>query len=352
MPVARLRGRAQPAMPNTMIDPRHQPRPQGAWQPIAPPRVTLARFHADWWDLYAVPNLSPKTLELYRYLWRALLEPGLGERPLQAITTVEIERWKLDLTQRGVGPETIRRTLTMLQGVFARAVEWDYLETNPVARVRKPRTTRRRLVRPLAPLTVERIRDQLGLGSANAALVSVLAYAGLRPGEALALTWGAVGERLLLVEQSASMGQLGETKTGAVRTVRLLAPLKDDLAQLRAIHRERPARQLVFPDRAGAVWTDDGWRNWRRRVFAPAAARAGAHGARPYDLRHSFVSLLIAEGRNVIDVARQAGHSPTMTLQTYGHVFDEFDGSDRQTAEERIIAARHRKATLECDRVH
>ena len=30
---------------------------------------------------------------------------------------------------------------------------------------------------------------------------------------------------------------------------------------------------------------------------------------RPYDLRHSFVSLLIAEGHNVVDVARQAGVS-------------------------------------------
>jgi integrase len=316
-------------------------------RPIASDRVTLAQFRADWWDLYAVPNLSPKTLELYDYLWRSLLKRDLGERPLQAITTVEIERWKLELMQRRVGPETIRRTLTMLQGVFARAVEWGYLETNPVGRVRKPRSARRRLVRPLAPLTVEEIRKQMGTGSANAALVSVLAYAGLRPGEALALTWGSVGERLLLVEQSASMGQLGETKTGAMRTVRLLAPLKDDLAQLRATRGEPSAGQLVFPNRVGAVWTDHGWRNWRRRLFAPAAARAGAEGARPYDLRHSFVSLLIAEGRNVIDVARQAGHSPTMTLQTYGHVFDEFDGSDRQTAEDRIIAARHHAAIPE-----
>ena len=40
----------------------------------------------------------------------------------------------------------------------------------------------------------------------------------------------------------------------------------------------------------------------------------------PYDLRHSFVSLLFAEGRTVIEVARQAGHSATMALATYGHV--------------------------------
>jgi integrase len=180
----------------------------------------------------------------------------------------------------------------------------------------------------------------MGSASRDAAQVSVLAYAGLRPGEALALPWGSVGERLLLIEQSASMGHLTETKTGAVRTVRLLAPVIDDLAALRAMVADPAPERLVFSDQAGAIWTESQWRNWRRRVFKPAALGAGAGGARPYDLRHSFVSRLIAEGRNVIDVARQAGHSPTMTLQTYGHVFDEFDGADHQTAEERIAEAR------------
>jgi hypothetical protein len=57
-------------------------------------------------------------------------------------------------------------------------------------------------------------------------------------------------------------------------------------------------------------------------------------------LRHSFVSLLISEGRSVVDVARQAGHSPTMTLDVYAHVFDEFDIAERVSAEDQIKQAR------------
>jgi hypothetical protein len=49
---------------------------------------------------------------------------------------------------------------------------------------------------------------------------------------------------------------------------------------------------------------------------------------------------LIAEGRSIIDIARQAGHSATMTLDTYGHVFDEIDPRDHRSAESRILAAR------------
>ena len=60
---------------------------------------------------------------------------------------------------------------------------------------------------------------------------------------------------------------------------------------------------------------------------------------RPYDLRHSFVSLLIAEGANVVEIARQAGHSPTITLSTYAHLFDERPPG-RASAEDEIRAAR------------
>jgi integrase len=58
-------------------------------------------------------------------------------------------------------------------------------------------------------------------------------------------------------------------------------------------------------------------------MFAEAADAAGVPNARPYDLRHSFVSLLIAQGATVVDVASQAGHAPTMTLDTYAHLFND-----------------------------
>ena len=53
-----------------------------------------------------------------------------------------------------------------------------------------------------------------------------------------------------------------------------------------------------------------------------------------------LVSLLIHEGRSVVEVAAQAGHAPTMTLSTYAHVFAEFGTEDRLPAEEQIRRAR------------
>ncbi len=61
---------------------------------------------------------------------------------------------------------------------------------------------------------------------------------------------------------------------------------------------------------------------------------------RPYDLRHSFASLLLYEGRSVIYVARQLGHDAHLTLTRYGHVIDELEDQPRIEAETAIANAR------------
>ena len=59
-----------------------------------------------------------------------------------------------------------------------------------------------------------------------------------------------------------------------------------------------------------------------------------------YDLRHSFASLLLHEGRSVIYVARQVGHDARLTLTRYGHVIDELEDRPRIEAEAAIAEAR------------
>ena len=147
-------------------------------------------------------------------------------------------------------------------------------------------------------------------------------------------------ERTLLVEKAADgQGGIKTTKTGQARTVRLLAPLADDLSRWRhSLDQDDGA--LLVPDGSGGVWNDPAWQTWHRDAWVPACRAVGLEGARPYDLRHSFVSLLIHEGRSVVEVARQAGHSPTMTLDVYAHVFDEFDIAERVSAEDQIRQAR------------
>ena len=232
----------------------------------------------------------------------------------------------------------------MLQSMLRVAVEWERIASNPVKATRKPRVAVQRAVRPLPPAVVERLRAWLTAhrGARDSTLVSVLAYAGLRPQEALALRWGNVRERTLLVEEAVAYGQLKGQKTGRPpRTVRLLQPVRQDLAEWRLVADVPDDDVFLFPGAGGNPWHLHDWQNWRRRNFGAAARAVDLSGVVPYDLRHSFASLLIHEGRlSVVEIAAQLGHSPTMTLNTYGHVIAELAEAERVSAEELIRRAR------------
>jgi integrase len=176
----------------------------------------------------------------------------------------------------------------------------------------------------------------------EAALISVLAYAGLRPGEALGLQWHDIRDNTILIERALSLGEEADTKTTAHRTVRLLAPLRADLAEWRLASGRPDGYEPVFPNHRGGAWTEAAYQSWRRRSFNSARKAASVEHATPYTLRHSFASLLLHEGRSVIYVARQLGHDARLTLSRYGHVIDELEDQPQISAEQAIREARSR----------
>lgn len=217
----------------------------------------LSEFGEEWWRLHAEPNLAASTLELYAMLWNTHILPRLGATALRELTPEAIGRFRTDLEAAGAGRVCVSKALTLLQCILQRACEWGRVQRNPARLVPKPSAARARSISPLAPETVEAIRSALvrrGFAG-DATLVSVLAYAGLRPGEALGLKWPHVGERTILVERAVSLGAIGETKTRRRRTVRILAPLAHDLAAWRLRPKGTHATALVFPSRDGGPWT-------------------------------------------------------------------------------------------------
>ncbi len=78
---------------------------------------------------------------------------------------------------------------------------------------------------------------------------------------------------------------------------------------------------LVFTTPQGDVLRAS---NFRRDVFTPAAHQVGLDGLVPHALRHTAASLAIAAGADVKVVQQMLGHtSATMTLDLYGHLFDD-----------------------------
>lgn len=207
---------------------------------------TLDEFVTSTWAPIHPAQLSPATRATYAALYAKHVGPYLGGVPLRDLDADTIARWHAERLRSGSGREAVRRALRLVGGILQRAVEHGRLQGNPARVVHPVKRQRASAVRPLAPVTIEAMRGVLE--HRDATLISVLAYAGLRPGEALALRWEDVRERTLLVERALSLGEVKTTKTGEARTVRLLAPLAQDLAA------------------------------WRLRSGRPNAVRSSSHG--------------------------------------------------------------------------
>lgn len=285
--------------------------------------VTLAEFVEEWWTRYAKPNLAERTLRSYAGTWDRHVLPYLGERRLDELTPDLLEDWVADLRGRGVGEPTIGRALVVLSSVLARAAAWGRLANNPVAHVTKPKPERQVLIRPLTREQVTQLMDATWR-PVDRFIIALMAYAGLRPQELMALTWDDMTLKHIKVDKAVERDEgTKSTKTGKNRLVKVSDDLRTEILRYMA---DTPSPSSddspLIQRRGGRHWNDGSWQTWHRDVWRPVTKECGIQ-ARPYDLRHTFVSQLIHDGASVVEVAKQAGHSPVMTLSRYAHVFDE-----------------------------
>ncbi len=155
------------------------------------------------------------------------------------------------------------------------------------------------------------------------ALLATLTFAGLRIGEALSLRWRNV-------DLTAGRLRVTASKTDAgTRQVDLLPALRAEPAAHKAETAFGGPDDFVFPTESGA---ESERNNVRRRVLFRSVERANENlakrdrnplpdGLTPHSLRRTFISFLLAIGREVPYVMRQVGHAdPKVTLSIYAQV--------------------------------
>jgi integrase len=332
--------------------------------------ATLDQWVEQRWAPEHAENLEASTRERYANVYACHVVRPLGDTPLNELGVARLREWQAAMVKGGAGAGTIDKARTMLSSVLTHAAESGAIMGNPLSLVRAPRSSHTDAVLPLSPAQVEAIRQQLlqpparevGASRAgqrrrrrydlpprgtpqsrsrDALIISLLAYAGLRPGELRALRWEDVGENGIHVQRATTPdGAIKATKTGHRRTVQLFSPLARDLREHRMAAGRPPAGTLLLADGEGQPWDKTAWQNWRSRRWTPACRAAGIDPVpRPYDLRHSFVSLLLATGAPSMWVAQQAGHPPRVLVDVYAHLIAEL-GERRVDATAEIELAR------------
>jgi integrase len=264
-----------------------------------------------------------------------------GDRPLESIDVSDVNRYLAEWAGR-LKPKSLRNALSLLHKIFDDAREEGYVAVNRLHRskaLQRPKALREEdepEIDVLTPGELHQLFDALDGDSYPLFLTAV--FTGLRLGELLGLQWGDldVRARRVHVRRSVYRGEfyLPKTKRSkrAVDVGDQLLSVLDGIRLARFGAEPAPPEALIFPSATSGPLDPD---NLRHRVWAPALAKAKLRHVRIHSLRHTYASMLIAQGENIKYISSQLGHaSVQITIDRYGHLFPD----EKRTAAARLEA--------------
>lgn len=300
---------------------------RGEWIDASEARVTVFTLGKAW--LASQTHLKASSLRPVEIAWRLYVEPFWGRVSIGDVRHSDVQAWVSSLTigstsTAGKGPTTVLRAYGVLAAILDAAVKDRRLLSNPARGVTLPRKTGKARVY-LSHDQVQLLADHAGKHST---LVLLLAYTGLRWGEATGLRikhLDVARKRVRVQENAVNVGGrviVGTPKSHEARSVPFPAFLTDSLA-LQCIGKSHGA--LIFGNGLVHQAHPDGRRGW----FVSAVAKAQLVDetfprVTIHDLRHTAASLAVSSGANVKAVQRMLGHaSAAMTLDTYADLFED-----------------------------
>ena len=298
-------------------------------------QVTVGEW-ADRW-LAGQAHLKPSTHERYAGILRKHIRPKWGKVRLGNVSHADVQVW-VTVLSAAHSPATVQKIHRVLSLILDMAMKDGRLSRNVATGVNLPRIGKHEHLY-LSHDQVEDLAYACGYPADPSKFSSYdtrtnemyrmavlfLAYTGVRFGEMAALKMG----RLDLIRHRAVIAASvtpvrghglvwGTPKSHERREV----PIPPFLAlELRRHVASKRPDDLVFAGiRNGAPLRVSVF----RKAFGVAAAAIGLPDLHPHQLRHTAASLAIASGADVKVVQQMLGHaSATMTLDTYGHLFED-----------------------------
>ncbi|WP_068149068.1 tyrosine-type recombinase/integrase [Rhodococcoides corynebacterioides] len=294
---------------------------RGEYVPPKLGRITLAELGPEWLQRKE-STLKPSAYRSLETSWRVHVEPRWGDRRLTDVDLDAVESWIAAMVRSGSGATVVIRAYGVLAGILDSAVKARRLAKNPARGDENLPRKGRKAVRVY--LSHEQVAQLAAAAGQHRALVLVLAYCGLRWGEAIGLRvrhLDLLRGRLAVVDNAVQVDNVvhvGTPKSHEQRSVPVPAFL---VAVLARQCEGKGLDDLVFPGPNGAYLrrsvSSTGW-------FTRAVSKAGVPRLTPHDLRHTAASLAVSAGANVKALQRMLGHaSAAMTLDVYADLFDD-----------------------------
>jgi integrase len=304
-------------------------------------KIKFADFAEKWLEDYARPNLRQKTTAEYQKQLPRVLE-AIGHIRLQDLKTGHLNKFYSNLQEEGMNlktggklsPTTIRIYHRLVSSILGKAVKWGNIQFNPALNAELPKMKKTEAAY-LDEADARRCIELLhGEPIKYRAAITFDLLSGLRRGEVLGLRWQDVSfddetirisQTLQYIPKQGLVVDDTKNETSA-RPVKLSRSAFLLLKEYKAWQDEQKEncgaywknkRGFVFTHEDGAVINPDNLTRW----FTEFARDNGFDGIHVHSLRHSYASLMIADGTPIVVVSKRLGHSNVgTTANIYSHM--------------------------------
>jgi len=260
--------------------------------------IKVSEFRRNYIDNYSSINKAFKTVKLDNSSLKTL-ENIIGDVMIREISPRTMELFKSKRLQK-VSPVTVNIELRHIKAAFSKAVEWDFMEENPMKGVKQLKVRASNLPKFLNVEQIGLLLEAID-NPEHYVLFSFYAGTGCRRTEALSLRWHEIDLENGLVTFS-------NTKNGKARIV----PLRKTLVNL--LYDYPRTEEKVFP-------FDD---SYVSKLFRRYADKIGLpKSLKLHSLRHSFLTYAVATSKNLRGAQSLAGHSNVTVTEVYTHLIPE-----------------------------
>ncbi len=296
---------------------------------------TFEELASLWLENYKT-TVKPSTFENVKSKVDKMTEEHFDGLKLKKITVAYCQRVVIELSKTYV---LYNHYLSVINRIFKYAVLMDILDSNPFDKVIKPKS--RQTQRKGNFLTKEELKEFLKLAQTTTLsyffpLVHLMAYTGLRQGEALALKWSdidfenkkiTINKTAVRIKEKQSL-QTPKTKNSKrvisidSATLSILKSWKKDQIKIYFKNGKRfeGDENFIFTNqRADWVHIHNFIPYFKRFVTDHKLKPITPHG-----LRHTHASLLFSAGVEPKNISDRLGHSTVqITLDLYTHITEE-----------------------------
>ena len=290
------------------------------------------------------PTLKEYTAVQYKDIYEKRIKPYFGNMRIKNITALDVRQWVSSL-ERSPGSNGKGEISDNTKGVFFRtlssmlgvAVRWDIIDDNPCRKVKTPRS-KKTAVKALQQEDFDKLFAKIDSYRDKRAVITIylIALTGIREGEAAGLKWQDIDfeNKVIHIEREALyIPQKGVRVTSpksenSIRDI-FISDLLLEKLKLYKVIQEKDISDIgdyyqddnyIIADYDGAPVHASTIRKWLKAVCKHCdVPYVTVHG-----LRHTYASLLIANGVDVRTAAAQLGHSsPSLTMNVYANPQNE-----------------------------